>query len=78
MRLCLSYRYSSEVALMRLIFMPGGTDMEFLIDRKDLPYDAFVNDPSWLILIEEGGGADGDAETEKVQTDEVQSEGQPL
>ena len=33
--------------------------MEYLIDRKELPYDAFVNDPSWLIPIEEGGGADG-------------------
>lgn len=52
--------------------------MEFLIDRKDLPYDAFVNDPSWLIPIEERGDADGNAETEDVQADEVQGEGQPL
>ena len=52
--------------------------MEFLIDRKDLPYDAFVNDPSWLIPIEEGGGADGDAETEEVQTDTVHGERQPV
>ena len=52
--------------------------MEFLIDRKDLPYDAFVNDPSWLIPIEEGGGGDADAETEELQADEVQGEGQPL
>lgn len=35
--------------------------MKFLIDRKELPYDAFVNDPSWLIPIddEEGGDAHG-------------------
>ena len=52
--------------------------MEFLIDRKDLPYDAFVSDPSWLIPIEEGGGEGADAKTEKVQADEVQGEGQPL
>ena len=52
--------------------------MEFLIDRKDLPYDAFVNDPSWLIPIEEGGGSDGDAETEAVQADAVHGEGQPV
>ena len=34
----------------------------FLIDRKDLPYDAFVPDPSWLgpIDTEEGGAEDGD------------------
>ena len=34
----------------------------FLIDRKDLPYDAFVPDPSWLgpINTEEGGAEDGD------------------
>ena len=34
----------------------------FLIDRKDLPYDAFVPDPSWLgpIDSEEGGAEDGD------------------
>ena len=34
----------------------------FLIDRKDLPYDAFVPDPSWLgpIDMEEGGAEDGD------------------
>ena len=63
---------------MRLIFMPGGTDMDFLIDRKDLPYDAFVNDPSWLIPIEEGGGEGADAEIEEVQADAVHGEGQPV
>ena len=52
--------------------------MEFLIDRKELPYDVFVNDPSWLIPIVEGGGADADAETEEVQADTVHGEGQPV
>ena len=52
--------------------------MKFLIDRKDLPYDAFVNDPSWLIPIDEGDDEDGDAETEEVQADKVQGEGQPV
>ena len=33
--------------------------MKFQIDRKDLPYDAFVPDPSWLGPIEEEGDADG-------------------
>ena len=35
--------------------------MRFLIDRTELPYDAFVNDPSWLIPIddEEGGDSHG-------------------
>ena len=52
--------------------------MEYLIDRKELPYDAFFNDLSWLIPIEEGGGMDADAETEEVQTDAVHGEGQPV
>ena len=48
-----------------LFFMPFGGDhmaRRFLIDRKDLPYDAFVPDPSWLgpIDTEEGGAEDGD------------------
>ena len=60
------------------VFYARRTDMEYLIDRKELPYDAFVNDPSWLIPIEEGGGADGDAETEEVQADTVHGEGQPV
>lgn len=25
--------------------------MKFRIDRRELPYDAFVNDPSWLSPI---------------------------
>ena len=28
--------------------------MKFLIDRHDLPYDAMVNDESWLCPVEEG------------------------
>ncbi|MGI6256612.1 MAG: hypothetical protein ACOYJU_00875 [Anaerovoracaceae bacterium] len=27
--------------------------MKFLIDRNELPYDAMVADPSWLIPIDE-------------------------
>lgn len=27
--------------------------MKFRIDRRELPYDAFVNDPSWLCPIED-------------------------
>ena len=38
----------------------------------------WINDPSWLIPIEEGGGVDGDAETEEVQADTVHGEGQPV
>ena len=36
--------------------------VRFLIDRTELPYDAFVPDPSWLgpIETEEGGDSDGD------------------
>ena len=52
--------------------------MEYLIDRKELPYDAFVNDSSWLIPIEKGDGEGADAETEEVQADKVQGEGQPV
>ena len=38
---------------------------KFLIDRTQLPYDAFVPDPSWLGPIdEEGGEPDGDERKE--------------
>lgn len=50
--------------------------MKFLIDRKELPYDAMVPDPSWLILVndeEEGDGTD-DEKTEELQTDQVHGE----
>ncbi len=54
--------------------------MKYLIDRAELPYDAFVNDPSWLCPVddEEGGDGNADAETEEIQTDEVHGEGQPV
>ena len=46
--------------------------MKFLIERTELPYDAFVADPSWLCPIEEnekeGGEAGGD-KREKTETD---------
>ena len=49
--------------------MPIGGDhmaRRFLIDRHELPYDAFVPDPSWLGSIddEEGGAEDGDQRKE--------------
>ena len=47
---------------------------KFLIDRTQLPYDAMVADPSWLGVVEEekkGDAADGDTETEEIQTNEV-------
>lgn len=42
--------------------------MRFLIDRHELPYDAFVCDPSWLCPIddEEGDERDANAQTEEV------------
>ena len=57
--------------------------MKFLIDRNELPYDAFVPDPSWLIPYEEEeeeeeeeeGDETDDEEAEEVQTDEVHGEG---
>ena len=53
--------------------------MRFLIDRHELPYDAFVADPAWLCPIDEKGGEDdADAEAEEVQADEVHGEGQPV
>ena len=54
--------------------------MIFLIDRHELPYDAFVADPAWLCPVddEEGGGSDAHEETEEVQTDEIHGEGQPI
>lgn len=54
--------------------------MKYLIDRHDLPYDAFVADPSWLIPIdeEEGEEHDAHAEAEEIHPDEIQGEGQPV
>ena len=54
--------------------------MRFLIDRHDLPYDAFVSDPAWLCPIdeEEGEERDAHAEAEEIHPDEIQGEGQPL
>ena len=49
--------------------------MKFKIDRKDLPYDAMVPDPSWLIPYEEEGDETDDEKTEEVQADSLQSEG---
>ena len=43
--------------------------MKFKIDRQELPYDAFVADPAWLLPYEEEGDETDDAETEEVQTD---------
>ena len=34
------------------------SEKEFLIDRTDLPYDAFVPDPSWLGPVEEKKASD--------------------
>ena len=50
----------------------------FLIDRKELPYDAMVNDPSWLIPVDDEEEGEEDAEEEKVQTVTVHVEGLPL
>ena len=60
--------------------MPGGGAMKYLIDRHDLPYDAFVADPSWLRPIdeEEGEERDAHAEAEEIYPDEIQGKGQPL
>lgn len=47
---------------------------KFLIDRRELPYDAMVPDASWLIPIaktEKDGDGTDDAEAEKLQTDEI-------
>ena len=55
--------------------------MKFLIDRKGLPYDAFVYDLAWLCPAaddEEGGNGDADAKAEEVQADEVHGERQPV
>ena len=55
--------------------------MKFLIDRAELPYDAFVSDPAWLIPVdddEEGDERDAHAQAEEIQTDEVHGEGQPV
>ena len=52
--------------------------MKFKIDRTELPYDAMVADPSWLIPYEEEGEATDDEETGELQTDPVHGEGLPL
>ena len=48
--------------------------MKFLIDRNELPYDAMVPDPSWLIPIEEEGDGTDDEKTEELQTDTFHGE----
>ncbi len=57
------------------VFYALEANMKFKIDRADLPYDAFVPDPSWLLPYEEEGDDTDDAQTEEVQTDSLQSEG---
>ena len=52
--------------------------MKFKIDRTELPYDAMVADPSWLIPYEEEGETTDDEETGELQTDAVYGEGLPL
>ena len=52
--------------------------MKFQIDRTELPYDAFVSDPSVLLPIEEEGDADGCEEAEEIHPDEVHGEGEPV
>jgi len=52
--------------------------MEYLIDRTELPYDAMVNDAAWLIPVKKDGDGSHDAETEKIQTDEVPGKGLTL
>ena len=48
--------------------------MKFRIDRRELPYDAFVNDPSWLcpITTEEGDERDGE-EGKKADADSTET-----
>ena len=54
--------------------------MKVLIDRRDLPYDAFVADTAWLCPVddEEGGGSGAHEETEEIQTDKIHGEGQSV
>ena len=63
-----------------VFYAQGGGAMIFPIDRADLPYDAFVADPSWLCPIDDEEGDEGDshAEAEEIQTDRVHGEGQPV
>lgn len=53
---------------------------KYLIDRTELPYDAFVADEAWLCPYEEEeeGEESHDAETEELQADEVHGEDLPL
>lgn len=62
---------------MRL-FLCLGELMKFLIDRAELPYDAMVPDPSWLIPIEEEGDDTGDEKTEEIHADKVHGGDIPL
>ena len=48
--------------------------MKFLIDRTELPYDAMVPEPSWLIPTEEEGDGKDDAKTEEIQADDTHGE----
>lgn len=52
--------------------------MKFLIDRKELPYDAMVPDAAWLIPIEEEGDGSDDKKTEELQADTVYGKDIPL
>lgn len=56
--------------------MSGGAMKKYLIDRTELPYDAFAADEAWLCPYEDGkeGEKTHDTETEKIQTDEVHGE----
>lgn len=60
--------------------MSGGAMKKYLIDRTELPYDAFVADEAWLCPYEEEeeGEESHDAETEELQADEVHGEDLPL
>ena len=51
---------------------------KYLLDRKELPYDAMVKDPSWLIPVDEEENEVENAEETEVQTIEVHVEGLPL
>lgn len=53
---------------------------KYLIDRKELPYDAMVNDPSWLIPIPDTkeGDLPHDAKTEELHADQIHGRDIPL
>lgn len=56
---------------------PRRCHLKYRIDRTELPYDAMVPDPSFLLTYEEEGD-EYDEKTEEVQADEVHGEGQPV